>query len=41
MESLLCQIYMAAMSRDRFREIVRFMRFDDMNIRKEKKLRTS
>lgn len=37
MESFLWQIYMAAMSRDRFREIVRFMRFDDMNIRKERK----
>lgn len=37
MDSFLYQIYMAAMSRDRFREIVRFMRFDDMNIRKERK----
>lgn len=37
MESFLCQIYTVAMSRDRFREIVRFMCFDDMNIRKERK----
>ena len=38
MKSFLCQIYTAAVSRDRFREIVRFMRFDNMNIRKEKKV---
>lgn len=37
MELFLCQIYTVAMSRDRFREIVRFMCFDDMNIRKERK----